>query len=90
MEKELISVTSKKCETTFAVWGDLAWITVEDDGSIIYEVADTWGPDVTLGDPFDPTHVTYFDPATRMMYLYYTYSGVGGNRVFWETFDPKF
>lgn len=91
-EKELIAVTGRKCETGFAVWfdTDICWITVNPDNSINFVVDDTWDYDVKLGDPFDPSLVSHFDPDTRQIYLYYHYEGDGGFRVFWEVFTPKF
>jgi hypothetical protein len=91
-EKELIAITGRKCETGFAVWWDtdICWITVNPDNSINFEVADTWPYEVSLGDPFDPDLVSHFDPDTRMIYLYYHYTGAGGDRIFWEVFTPEF
>lgn len=91
-QKELLAITGRKCETGFAVWGDtdLCWITVSPDNSIVYEVADTWSYDVSLGDPFNSANVSHFDPATGVIYLYYNYVGSGGARIFWETFTPTF
>lgn len=90
--KELEAVTGRKCETVFALpgWASLCWITVNVDNSISYSVGDTWDYDVSLGDPSDPTHVSYFDPADGTIQLYYKYTGAGGDRVFWETFTPLF
>jgi hypothetical protein len=90
--KTLIAITGRKCETGFAVWWDtdLCWITVNPDNSINFEVGDTWPYDVKLGDPFDPDLVSHFDPDTRMIYLYYYYTGAGGDRIFWEVFTPLF
>ena len=91
-QKELIAVTGRKCETGFAVWGDtdLCWITVNPDNSIDFEVADTWPYDVKLGNPFDASQESHFDPATKKIYLYYHYTGSGGDRIFWEVFTPTF
>ncbi len=96
-QKTLTAVTGRKCETTFAVWDHLCWITCNADNSIAYTVADTWSLAVSLGNPFDATQVSHFDPATRKIYLYYNYSGgsshpVTGSphRIFWEVFTPTF
>ncbi len=91
-QKELIAVTGRKCETGFAVWGttDLCWITVNPDNSIKFEVGDTWNYDVKTGDPTDAGHVPYFDPADGAIYMYYYYTGSGGDRIFWEIFTPTF
>lgn len=91
-EKELIAITGRKCETGFATWfdTDLCWITVNADNTITFEVGDTWDYDVALGDPFDASLETRFDPDTRMIYLYYHYYGAGGPRIFWEVFTPLF
>jgi len=88
--KTLAAVTGRKCETGFAVWfdTDLCWITVNVDNSIRFDVGDTWPYDVKLGDPFDATKISHFDPATGIIYLYYHYEGDGGYRIFWETFTP--
>jgi len=89
-EKTLAPVTGRKCETGFAIWPetDLCWITINANNSIKFEVADTWPYDVKLGDPNDPSKESHFDPATGMIYLYYYYSGTGGDRIFWEVFTP--
>ncbi|MCD4832411.1 MAG: hypothetical protein K8R31_01345 [Bacteroidales bacterium] len=90
-EKELLAVTGRKCETTFATWPtDICWITVNADNTITFVVDDTWPYDVILGDPFDATKVTRYDPETGIIYLYYHYYGDGGPRIFWEVFTPKF
>lgn len=90
--KTLEAITGRKCETGFATWytTDLCWITCNVDNSISFVVDDTWPYDVSLGDPYDPTHVSYFDPADRTIHLYYTYVGSGGSRIFWEIFTPLF
>jgi len=91
-DKTLTAITGRKCESGFAVWydTDLCWITVNADNSITYEVDVTWPYDVKMGDPKDPTHVSYYDPDTGVIYLYYYYSGSGGDRIFWEVLTPKF
>ncbi|MBN1387376.1 MAG: hypothetical protein JW965_02960 [Bacteroidales bacterium] len=90
LEKTLVAVTGRKCETWFAVWDtDLCWITIKSDNSVEFEVWDEWGYDVKLGDPKDPTKISHYDPETGKIYLYYYYEGTGGPRIFWETFTPK-
>lgn len=90
-DKTLAAITGRKCETWFATWDtDLCWITVNADNTITYVVDSTWPYDVALGDPFDASKVTHFDPATGVIYLYYHYYGTGGPRIFWEVFTPKF
>jgi len=86
--KTLAAVTGRKCETEFAIWEDLCWITINADNSIKYEVDDTWTYDVGLGNPYDATQVSHFDPETGKIYLYYNYMGSGGYRIFWEVFTP--
>jgi len=90
-DKTLVPVTGRKAETYFGVWGptEICWITIKADNSIGFEVAKTWTYDVKLGDPKDPTKVSHFDPETGKIYLYYYYSGTGGDRIFWEVFTPK-
>lgn len=89
-DKTLTAVTGRKCETWFGVWEtDKCWITVKADNSIVFEVWEDWGYDVKLGDPFDPTKISHYDPATGKIYLYYYYEGSGGARIFWEVFTPK-
>lgn len=90
-EKELVAITGRKCETGFAVWPttDICWITVNADNSLTFEVWDTWEYAVSLGDTFFPEHVSYYDPATGQIYMYYSYSGATGVRFFWEIFTPK-
>lgn len=89
-EKTLVAVTGRKCETGFATWfdTDLCWITVNADNSIKFEVGDTWGYEVKLGDPFDSTKISHYDPETGIIYLYYYYDGTGGPRIFDEIFTP--
>lgn len=91
-EKTLVAVTGRKCETGFGTWfdTDICWITVNLDNSITFVVDDTWPYDVKLGDPNRPDLVSHFDPATRIIYLYYHYEGSGGPRIFWEVFTPQF
>ncbi len=89
-QKELVAVTGRKCETTFAVWDDLCWITVNLDNTITYIVDDTWTLDVSLGNPYNAAQVTHFDPVTREIIMYYNYLGASGYRVFWEYFTPTF
>ncbi len=91
-EKTLSPITGRKCETGFAIWGDtdICWITINSDNSISFVVDDTWPYDVTLGNPYDPSQVSHYDPDTGIIYLYYNYEGSGGTRVFWEVFTPKF
>ncbi len=89
-DKTLVAVTGRKAETGFSTWYDnnLCWITINADNSIKFEVADTWSYDVKLGDPNDASKISHYDPATGIIYLYYHYSGTGGNRIFWEVFTP--
>jgi hypothetical protein len=88
-DKTLSAITGRKCETAFAVWEDLCWITVLADYSISFQVADSWPYVVNLGDPYDPSKISHYDPATGIIYLYYNYLGASGYRIFWETFTPK-
>jgi len=93
LKKTLTAVTGRKCETGFAVWPDTdkCWITVNADNSIGFSVWDGWSYDVKLGNPYDPSQVSHFDPVTRKIYLYYYYAGADGKyRIFWEVFTPKF
>lgn len=90
--KTLNALSGRVCETGFAVWGssDLCTIKVNADNSIKFIVADTWDYSVSLGVPGDPSLVSHFDPVTRKIYLYYSYSGSTGFRIFHEVFTPKF
>jgi hypothetical protein len=89
LEKTLVAVTGRKCETWFGVWDtDKCWITVKADNSIVFEVWEDWPYDVKLGDPKDASKVSHYDPATGIIYLYYYYEGSGGPRIFWEIFTP--
>lgn len=92
MEKTLSAITGRKCQTGFAVWPDtdLCWITVNADNSINFEVDVTWPYDVKSGDPKNSENVSHYDPETGKIYLYYYYTGSGGDRIFWEVFTPKF
>ena len=91
-EKELLPITGRKCETGFATWfdTDICWITINADNSLTFVVDDTWPYDVALGDPFDASKVSHYDPETGIIYLYYHYYGTGGPRIFWEVFTPNF
>lgn len=92
-DKPLTGITANKSEVGygFAVWeGDLSWITVNKDNTINYLVADTWPYDVKMGDPNRPDLISHYDPADGKLYLYYHYTGAGGDRIFWEVFTPKF
>jgi hypothetical protein len=92
--KTLTGVTARKAEVSgpvaiFATWTDLCWITINSDNSATLDVADTWPYDVKMGDPNRADFVSHWDPATGIIYLYYHYSGSGGDRIFWETFTPN-
>jgi hypothetical protein len=90
-DKTLDALTGRKCETWFAVWDtDKCWITVKADNSVEFTVWDEWPYDVKMGDPKNPENVSHFDPETGQIYLYYYYSGAGGDRIFWEILTPKF
>lgn len=90
-DKTLTAITGRRSETWFATWDtDLCWITVNPDNSISFIVDETWPYDVKLGDPNRADLISHFDPDTRQIYLYYHYSGSGGDRIFWEVFTPKF
>ena len=95
-DKTMVGVTANRMELEwFAVWsGYLSWITVNADNSVSYIVSDDWGPEVKMGDPFDASKVSHFDPDTGIIYLYYHYDSsantYGTTRVFWEVFTPNF
>lgn len=85
-DKILKATNANTCETAFAVWSDKCWITVNADNSITFVVDDTWDYDVTLGVPDHPELVSYYEPATGLIQLYYNYLGGSGYRIFHETF----
>jgi hypothetical protein len=86
-QKKLGAVTTTKVETAFAIWTDPLGITINPDNSVLLNVKfQTY--DVKMGDPNDPSKVCRYDPVTGKIYLYYYYSGSGGNRIFWEVFTP--
>lgn len=85
-DKSLKATNANTCETTFAVWSDKCWITINADNSITFVVDDTWGYDVALGVPDHPELVSYYDPSTGLIQLYYNYLGSTGYRIFHETF----
>lgn len=95
-EKELEALTGRTCETGFAIWGadgDLCWITINVDNSISYENdVDEFGEEAKLGNPYDASQVSYYDPETGIIHLYYHYdhSNGSGIRVFFETLTPLF
>ncbi len=87
--KTLLAVNSKTCVTNFAVWGptEKMYITIDPDNNYAISIAvENWSFDVQLGDPYDATKVSNYDPSTHVLTLYYHYMGSGGYRVFWETF----
>jgi hypothetical protein len=89
--KSLTALDASTCKTDFGVWGtagETIYITVNPDYSISITV-ENWSYDVSLGDPNDPSKVSHYDPATGIIYLYYSYSGAGGFRIFWEEFVPS-
>lgn len=92
--KTLTGVTARKCEVGwFAVWeGYLSWITVNADYSVKYEVSSDWGQTVKMGDGFNTSLISHFDPADGKIYLYYHYDHTSGTgiRSFWEYFTPNF
>jgi len=89
-EKTLVALTARKCETSFAIWKEnLCQITVKADNSIEFQVADTWPYDLLPGDPNNASNVSYFDPVTRQIHLFYYYVGTEGPEIFWETLTPK-
>ncbi len=85
-EKTLVATSANTCQTAFAVWADKCWITINADNSITFVVDDTWGYDVSLGVPNHPELVSYYEPSTGKIQLYYNYLGDGGYRIFHETF----
>jgi len=83
--KTLLALNANTCATYMSTWTDYPMnITINADNSLTVEWVDR--TDVFLGDPHDATKVSYYDPATGVIYLYYHYEGAGGYRVFWETF----
>ncbi len=91
--KSWVGVTANQMESNwFAVWDDvISWITVNPDNSISYLVNEAdWEDDVSLGDPNRPDLISYYDPATRIIYMYYHYCRSNGCRIFWETLEPNF
>lgn len=92
-DQELLTVSTRTCQTGFGVWQSDYWmkITINQDNSISLEVDPTWSyTDTSLGDPYDPTKISHYDPATGIIYLYYHYTGSGGARIFYEVFTPNF
>ena len=94
--KNLTAITGTIVESWFAVWDDTPMtFKINSDGSISNFVVDlvAWGnPDevITLGDPFDASKVSHFDPGTGKIFLYYNYCRSNGCRVFWEEYTPQF
>ncbi|MCP4458369.1 MAG: hypothetical protein GY816_10160 [Cytophagales bacterium] len=92
--KTMTALTGTKVEMSwFAVWeGYSTELTVNADNSIAFTVSPDWGQTVLLGDPFDATKISYYDPATRIIYLYYYYDHDSGTGVrnFWEIYTPLF
>ena len=90
--KTLVAETGRKCSTGFAVWPDtdVCWITCNADHSIAFEVWEDFGKVVNLGNPYDVTQVSHWEePAGEgQIFLYYSYMGDGGYRIFWEYFTP--
>jgi hypothetical protein len=88
--QELVTVTANQVVTGFGVWqSDYSmWITINPDNSISLVVDPNWSYSVSLGDPYSSDKVSHYDPATGKIYLYYHYTGSGGDRIFWEVFTP--
>ena len=95
-DKNVTAITGTIVETWFAVWDDTPMtFKINPDGSISDFVVDlvAWGTPtdvITLGDPFDASKVSHFDPATGKIFLYYNYCRDNGCRVFWEEYTPQF
>lgn len=93
-EKELEAISGRTCETGFAIWGadgDRCWITINVDNSITYtNDVEVFGQEAKLGNPWDASQVSYHDPETGVIQLYYHYDHTNGTgiRVFFETLTP--
>jgi len=93
---ELTALSSKKCEMWFGVWGpdDLMSITINPSTYLVTEIVRYAGTVPSLGDPYDATKISHYDPVDGKIYLYYHYSGAATNgdpyRIFWNVLTPKF
>ena len=90
-DKSLLGITGVKAESDwFATWeGYYSWITLNSDNTVTYTVDSDWDYDVKMGDPNRPDLISHYDPETGIIYLYYHYTGSGGDRIFWEVWYPK-
>jgi len=90
-DKTLLAVSGTTCVTSFATWGpaEKMYITIDPNTYAISIATENWGYDVALGDPYDATKVSNYNPTTGVLELYYHYYGGGGPRIFWETFTPE-
>ena len=87
-KKDLVALNATTCETYMSTWTDTPMrITINPDNSLTVVWVDP-PADTSLGDPYDATKVSRYDPATGIIYLYYNYMGSGGYRIFWEVFTP--
>ena len=86
--KDLVAINANTCETYMSTWTDTPMrITINADNSLSVVWVDP-PADTSLGDPNDPTKISHYDRETGVIYLYYSYSGSGGYRIFWEVFTP--
>lgn len=84
-EIDMPAVSASECTVWFGVWeDDLITVKINPDNSIDISFDRSGTP----GDPEDPTKINHYDPVTGKIYLYYSYPGAGGNRIFWAVYTP--
>ncbi len=95
LDETFTALSSKKAETGFGVWGpdDKMAVTIDKDSYLVTEIERYEGTAPSLGDPYDATKISHYDPVDGKIYLYYHYAGAptGGDpyRIFWAEYTPK-
>ncbi len=88
--KQLVTLDGSTCYTDFGLWGsqgETIYLTFNPDNSISLEV-EAFDYIVQEGDPNNSLLYSHYDPITSNIYLYYNYSGPGGERIIWEVLEP--
>jgi len=82
----LSTVDASTCDEWLGVWtSDKIYITINSDNSV--DVTFPTRSDAFEGDPYDATHISYYDPNTGIIYVYYAYNS-GAPRIFWVKYTP--
>jgi len=85
-EVTLSTVDATTCSEWLGVWNnDLIYMTINDDNSVTVTFPSR--TDAFEGDPYDSSKVSYYDPATGIIYVYYAYNS-DAPRIFWVKYTP--